>query len=182
MTFIFLVAYHFLFATYSNLAYVTFIFYLYSFFFYSPCWRFVLQTETLGKYNHIMHHFIFVFFFHLLACCRKEQFTVLSFKIWKKKKTRGDDQKGKEILPWYLLPGWLFVPNYGAWRLRRLLKRLHGGTLGTSAIISQNAPKLSLSSPLFSPVQNSRNISLFCKQKKQDVYKRRWSSKTSEYL
>lgn len=37
------------------------------------------------------------------------------------------------------------MPNYGAWRL---LKRLLGGTLGTSAIISQNAPKLSLSSPL----------------------------------
>ena len=36
MTFIFLVAYHFLFAMYSNLAYVTFIFYLYSFFFHSP--------------------------------------------------------------------------------------------------------------------------------------------------
>ena len=38
------------------------------------------------------------------------------------------------------------MPNYGAWRL---LKRLLGGTLGTSAIISQNAPKLSRSSPLF---------------------------------
>ena len=36
MTFIFLVAYHFLFATYSNLAYVMFIVYLYSLFFYSP--------------------------------------------------------------------------------------------------------------------------------------------------
>ena len=36
MTFMFLVAYHFLFAMYSNLANVTFIFYLYSLFFYSP--------------------------------------------------------------------------------------------------------------------------------------------------
>ena len=46
-----LVAYHFLFAMYSNLAFVTFIFYLYSFCFYSPRWRFVLQTEISGKYN-----------------------------------------------------------------------------------------------------------------------------------
>ena len=44
-------AYHFLFAMYSNLAFVTFIFYLYSFFFYSPRWSFVLQTEISGKYN-----------------------------------------------------------------------------------------------------------------------------------
>ena len=36
---------------YSNLAFVTFIFYLYSFFFYSPRWRFLLQTEISGKYN-----------------------------------------------------------------------------------------------------------------------------------
>ena len=38
-------------AMYSNLAFVTFIFYLYSFFFYSPRWRFLLQTEISGKYN-----------------------------------------------------------------------------------------------------------------------------------
>ena len=36
---------------YSNLAYVTFIFYLYLFFFFSPRWRFVLQTEISGKYS-----------------------------------------------------------------------------------------------------------------------------------
>ena len=83
MTFIFLVAYHFLFATYSNLAYVTFIFYLYSLFFYSPCWRFVLQTETLGKYN-ALFYFCFISLFFYDSCCRQDQFTVLSFKIWKK--------------------------------------------------------------------------------------------------
>ena len=36
---------------YSNLAFLTFIFYLYSFFFYNARWRFVLQTEISGKYN-----------------------------------------------------------------------------------------------------------------------------------
>ena len=51
VTFIFLVAYHFLFAVYSNLAYVTFIFYLNSFSFYGPRWRFVLQAEISGKCN-----------------------------------------------------------------------------------------------------------------------------------
>ena len=51
MTFIFLVAYHLLFVMYSYLPYVAFIFYLYSFFFHSPRWRFVLQIEISGKYN-----------------------------------------------------------------------------------------------------------------------------------
>ena len=41
---------------YSNLTYVTFIFYLYSFFFYSLRSRFVLQTEIYRA--NIIHHFI----------------------------------------------------------------------------------------------------------------------------
>ena len=62
--FIFLVAYHFLFAVYSNLPSVTFIFYLYSFFFHSPRWRFVvLQTEISGKYNSPLYFsFLCIFF------------------------------------------------------------------------------------------------------------------------
>ena len=47
-SFIFLVAYHFLFAMYSNLAYVKFIFYLYSFSFHSPCWRFTVLNLKFG--------------------------------------------------------------------------------------------------------------------------------------
>ena len=78
-----LVAYHFLFTMYSNVPYVTFIFYLYSFFFYSPRWRFVLQTEISGKYNSPLFCFLSLFFLSLLvySCCRKTQFTVLSLKI-----------------------------------------------------------------------------------------------------
>ena len=59
MTFIFLVAYHFLFAMYSNLAYVTFIFYLYSLFFYSPVEVLCCKPK---HWANIMHYFIFVFF------------------------------------------------------------------------------------------------------------------------
>ena len=57
-----------------------FISYLYLFFFYSPRWRFVLQTEISGKYNS-PHYFCFLskFFYH--SSCRKDPFTV-KFKIW----------------------------------------------------------------------------------------------------
>ena len=80
MTFIFLVAYHFLFAMYLNFAYVTFIFYLYSF-------SFTALVEDLcckPKYRaNIIHHFIFVFFLYIFyhsSCC-KDQFTVLNLKF-----------------------------------------------------------------------------------------------------
>ena len=80
VTFIFLVAYHFLFAMYSNLANVTFIFYLNSFFFYSPRWRFVLQTEISGKYNSPLYFCsLSLFFYHSSRC--KDQFTVLSLRF-----------------------------------------------------------------------------------------------------
>ena len=46
---------------YSNLAYVTFIFYLYSFFFHSPRWSFVLQTAISGKYKKVTTLFLFCF-------------------------------------------------------------------------------------------------------------------------
>ena len=64
---IILVAYHYLFAMYSNLAYVTFILYLSSFFFYSPRCRFVLQTEISGmhaKCNSPLY-FCFLYFFSI---------------------------------------------------------------------------------------------------------------------
>ena len=61
----------------SNLAYETFIFYLYSFFFKSPRWRFVLQTETSGKYNFVL----FSYFFYN-SSSRKDQFTILILIIW----------------------------------------------------------------------------------------------------
>ena len=65
MTFIFLVAYHLLFVMYSNLAYVAFIFYLYSFFFHSPRWRFVLQIEISGKYNSPLYFCFLSLFFSI---------------------------------------------------------------------------------------------------------------------
>ena len=84
MTFVFLVAYHFLSAMYLNLAYATFIFYLYSCFFYSPRWRFVLQTEISGKYNSSLYFVLSLFFLSITLSCRKDQFTVLSLKFGKK--------------------------------------------------------------------------------------------------
>ena len=57
---------------YSNLVYVTFLFYLYSLFFYSPRWRFVLQTTLF---------FVLLFYLFYLSSCRKDQFTVLSLKF-----------------------------------------------------------------------------------------------------
>ena len=53
----FLVAFHFLFTMYSNLACVTWrsnssCICIHCFFFFIPRWRFVLQTEILGKYIH----------------------------------------------------------------------------------------------------------------------------------
>ena len=82
MTFIFLVAYHFLFAMYSNLAYVTFIFYPSGIHF-----SFIAPVEGLcckQKYRaNIIHHFIFVlfhyFFYH--SSRPKDQFTILSLKF-----------------------------------------------------------------------------------------------------
>ena len=65
---------------YSILAYATFIFYLYSFFFYSPVES--LCCEPKYRAN-IIHHFIFVFYLHYFYhfSCRKDQFTVLSLKF-----------------------------------------------------------------------------------------------------
>ena len=158
MTFIYLVAYHFLFATYSNLAYVTFIFYLYSLFFYSPRWSFVLQTETLGKYN-ALFYFCFLSLFFYDSCCRQDQFTVLSFTIWKKK-LAGMIRRGKKFCldtGFYLNDCLDQIMVLGAISYSKTISSfehcsrkflLHGGTLGTSAVMSQNAPKLSLSSPL----------------------------------
>ena len=57
------VAYNFLFVMYSNLVYVTFIFYLFSLFFYSPRWRFVLQTEKSSKYNSPLYFLFYYFIF-----------------------------------------------------------------------------------------------------------------------
>ena len=58
-----LVGYHFFFVMYSNLAYVTFILYLYSFFFYSPRWRFFVgANRNIGQI--IIHHLIFVIFIY----------------------------------------------------------------------------------------------------------------------
>ena len=65
MTFIFLVAYHLLFVMYSNLAYAAFIFYLYSFFFHSPRWRFVLQIEISAKYNSPLYFCFLSLFFSI---------------------------------------------------------------------------------------------------------------------
>ena len=66
---------------YSNLAYVPFIFYLYSFFLY------IAPIEGLcGKLKYranIIHHFICVFciYFFYHSSCRKDQFTGLSLKF-----------------------------------------------------------------------------------------------------
>ena len=81
VTFIFLVAYHFLFAMYSNLAYVTFIFYLYSFFLHSPRWRFVSQLEISGKYNSPLYFLFSFFIYSITFSCREDQFTVLSLRF-----------------------------------------------------------------------------------------------------
>ena len=70
-----LVAYHFPFAMYSNLAFVTFIFICIHF-------SFIVPVEGLSwkpKYRaNLIYHFIFVlflcFFYH--SSCRKDQFNV----------------------------------------------------------------------------------------------------------
>ena len=127
LTFIFLVAYHFVFATYSSLAYVTFIFYLYSFFFYSPRWRFVLQTEISGKYNSLLYHvyfcFLSFFFFFYHSSCRNDQFTVLNMKFgfWSKRMSWGGEMEH-------------FIGINGMWH------RLFGSKNQSSGIFTPHVP------------------------------------------
>ena len=53
---------------------------MYSFFFYSPRWRFVLQTEISGKYNLPLYFCsLSLFFYH--SSRRKDQFTILNLKF-----------------------------------------------------------------------------------------------------
>ena len=77
---IFLVAYHFLFAVFSNLVHVTFILYLYSFFL-AP----VQGLCCKPKYRaNVIHHFMFVFFLYFFShsSYRKDQFIVLILKLF----------------------------------------------------------------------------------------------------
>ena len=77
MTFIFLVAYDFLFAVYSNLTYLTLIFYLSSFFFIVPVGGLCCKPKYWAN---LIHHFIFLFFLYFFyhSSCRKDHFTVLN--------------------------------------------------------------------------------------------------------
>ena len=54
--------------------------YLFSVCFYSPRWRFVLQTEISGKYNSPFY-FCFLLYFSFHSSCRKDQFIVLILKF-----------------------------------------------------------------------------------------------------
>ena len=65
---------------YSNLACVTFIFYLYSFFFHSPLEGLCCKQKYRAN---VIHHFIFVFFIYFFyhSSCRKDQLTVLNLKF-----------------------------------------------------------------------------------------------------
>ena len=56
---------------------VTSILYLHSFFFYSPGWRFVMQTEILGNITHFLIFVFFLYFFHY-SSCHKDHFTFLN--------------------------------------------------------------------------------------------------------
>ena len=127
LTFIFLVAYHFVFATYSSLAYVTFIFYLYSFSFYSPVEGLYCKPKYRANIIHYFIMFIFVFFlsffFFYHSSCRNDQFTVLNMKFgfWSKRISWGGEMEH-------------FIGINGMWH------RLFGSKNQSSGIFTPHVP------------------------------------------
>ena len=104
----------FLFALYSNLTYVTFIFYLHSFSFIAPVEGLCCKLKYRAN---IIHHFIFVFFIYFFyhSSCRKDQFNVLNSRFYWSRSTKNPANPHwfvVVVLPSQVFPFWCCAKQY----------------------------------------------------------------------
>ena len=104
----------FLFALYSNLTYVTFIFYLHSSSFIAPVEGLCCKLKYRAN---IIHHFIFVFFIYFFyhSSCRKDQFNDLNSRFYWSRSTKNPANPHwfvVVVLPSQVFPFWCCAKQY----------------------------------------------------------------------